>query len=41
MEINNLEWVHWPDPRAVTRGPLDTSIRNLTLYSEAYQQRQQ
>lgn len=41
MKTNNIEWVHWPDPRAVTRGSVDSSIKNLTLYSQAYQTRKQ
>ena len=28
---NNLEWVYWPDPKAVTKG-----YTNLSKYSEAY-----
>lgn len=31
-----LEWVHWPDPRAVTKG-----YENLSKYSEAYTTRKQ
>ena len=33
---NNLEWVHWPDPKAVTKG-----YTNLSKYSEAYVKRQE
>ena len=33
---NNLEWVYWPDPKAVTKG-----YTNLSKYSEAYVKRQE
>ena len=31
-----LEWVNWPDPRAITKG-----YENLSKYSEAYTTRKQ
>ena len=33
---NNIEWVHWPDPKAVTKG-----FTNLSKFSEAYVKRQE
>jgi hypothetical protein len=39
--MNNIEWFSWPDPRAVTKGAVDSSIKNLTMYSDAYQKRKQ
>ena len=34
-----IEWVNWPDPKAITRGAVSTGLQNLTLYSEAYTKR--
>ena len=34
--MNNIEWVHWPDPKAVTKG-----YTNLSKFSKAYTERQE
>jgi len=34
--MNNIEWVNWPDPRAVTKG-----MDNLSKFSQAYVERRE